>query len=442
MAGSADPAAGEPSDGFLPASLEDRLVLGARVGMEWGVDLSDGRSEKLQLQVLPEAELRVSRDLRLTARGRLRADVFDRLEPGVPSNDTRSAASSLYGLGDHATFELRELFAEAELGDLLLLVGKQQVVWGTADVLKVLDVVDPQSFREFILEPFDESRIPLWSLVAELPVGPLNTQLVWIPDTTYHDLPEPDALYAFSSPRLAPPPPPGLDVFVQPVAKPGRFPADSDVGFRTSTFWKGWDLSLDYLYHYNDAPVPFSRLSTGDGSTAPFVIVSPRYERTHLVGASFANAFGDLTLRGEVGYSTRSFFPTLDPADSDGVIASGELSYVIGLDWYGLEDAFVSAQLFQSWVHRSLKGAARDPLDSNLSLYVERRFLNDTLAAELTWVTNANDGDGLIEPRIRYEVRDSLGVWAGFHVFYGSRAGLFGQFHDRTRFFVGAEWRL
>jgi len=50
--------------------------------------------------------------------------------------------------------ELREFYLETDWGKSYFTFGKQQVVWGKADGLKVLDVVNPQSFREFILEDF------------------------------------------------------------------------------------------------------------------------------------------------------------------------------------------------------------------------------------------------------------------------------------------------
>ena len=54
------------------------------------------------------------------------------------------------GTGSRVT---RILFGNG-LGKSYFTFGKQQVVWGKADVLKVLDVVNPPSFRELILEDF------------------------------------------------------------------------------------------------------------------------------------------------------------------------------------------------------------------------------------------------------------------------------------------------
>ncbi len=57
--------------------------------------------------------------------------------------------------------ELREFYMEADWGKSYFTFGKQQVVWGKAGRLKVLDVVNSQSFQELYLEDFDNSRIPL-----------------------------------------------------------------------------------------------------------------------------------------------------------------------------------------------------------------------------------------------------------------------------------------
>ena len=66
-------------------------------------------------------------------------------------------------IGNRAEVELREFFLEGVFDRAQWRIGKQQVVWGQADGLKVLDVVNPQSFRAFILEDFEDSRLPLWT---------------------------------------------------------------------------------------------------------------------------------------------------------------------------------------------------------------------------------------------------------------------------------------
>ncbi|NOQ78690.1 MAG: hypothetical protein GQ546_04750 [Gammaproteobacteria bacterium] len=377
---------------------------------------------------------------------RLRGDIEDKLEPGQPSQDEVSKISRRWLISNHIDLELREFYYETELelelSQTYLTIGKQQIVWGKADGLKVLDVVNPMDFREFILDDFDDSRIPLWTINAEIPINDSLLQLIWIPDQTYNILPESDALYAFTSPCLIPAVPPGVAIDLQSLDKPDHFFSDADYGIRLTSFVAGWDLSLNYLYHYNDNPVLFRTLTLGK---EPKVTITPTYKRSHLLGGTFSNAFGDFVLRGEIGYSTDQYFLTDNIRDHDGVIKSDELSYVIGLDWSGIEDTFLSVQLFQSHLMQESSGLIRDSLirdkvETTMTLLARQDFINETIEAEVLWLHNTNNKDGLIRPKISYEWKDDVNVWLGLDIFYGDEKGLFGQFDHKDRFIIGVEW--
>ncbi len=428
-------AAGTSED--AKSAKPNNLRVSAILESEGAYGITRDRASKLEFIIDPQLEYRFSEDTRFTAIARLYAEGFDHLEPGRPEQREIAPNSRRVLLGDRTDMELRELYLSTQLGKAHLTLGKQQVVWGKADGLKLLDVVNPQNFREFILDNFDDSRIPLWTVNAEISLGKSNLQFLWIPDRTYHLLPESGATFAFTSPLVVPQAPPGVAVDFRSIERPKNILTDSDVGMRLSTFWHGWDLTLNYLYHYADFPVLFQSLSiTPSGAV---VTVSPRYERNHLFGGSFSNAFGDLTVRGEVVYNTDRFLLTRNRADSGGVTKSGEMAYVLGLDWSGLQDTLVSGQLFQSWLLNSTNDIVRDTLDTTTSLLFRRQFLNETLEAEVLWLRNINEGDGLVRPKVSYELRDNMKVWLGFDVFHGNRNGLFGQFAQNDRLVTGIE---
>jgi hypothetical protein len=423
------------------SSWRDRFDARAVIELEWAQGIANGKTQKLEAIVQPQVEVDLTDKSKLVAIGRLRGDAFDRLEPGFPSQDEVSPWSRRLLFADQAEAELREFYLKTQLGSTYLTLGKQQVVWGQADGLKVLDVVNPQSFREFILDDFDDSRIPLWTVNTEVTLAKDTTlQLLWIPDTTAHDLPDPGSPFAFTAPFLVPEVPPGVDVDLRPTDRPARMLADSDVGARLSAFVKGWDLTLNYLYHYDDIPVLYQQL--GLSATGPTVIVQPRYERTHLIGGTASNAFGDLTVRAEVGYSTDRFFITDLRRDPSGVASSPELSYVIGMDWFGFRESLISFQLFQSLVIDDPPGLVRDSVDTTTTLLLRREFLNDTVVAEVMWLQGINDGDGLVRPKVSYAVQENLKVWLGADIFYGKRESLFGEFNDNDRVVVGLEWGI
>jgi hypothetical protein len=66
---------------------------------------------------------------------------------------------------------LRELYVDTKVGSLDLRIGKQQVVWGTADGIKLLDIVNPTDWREFVQNTTEDARIPVWMVKAEHDVG-------------------------------------------------------------------------------------------------------------------------------------------------------------------------------------------------------------------------------------------------------------------------------
>ena len=62
---------------------------------------------------------------------------------------------------------LRELYADTTLNDWDFRLGKQQVVWGTADGMKLLDMINPTDWREINQNTMSESRIPVWMINGE-----------------------------------------------------------------------------------------------------------------------------------------------------------------------------------------------------------------------------------------------------------------------------------
>ena len=84
-----------------------------------------------------------------------------------PVYDTEGAdgykGHKLYSQNDY----LRELYLDTTVSDWYLRLGKQQVVWGTADGIKLLDIINPTDFREMNQNAVEDARIPIWMVNAE-----------------------------------------------------------------------------------------------------------------------------------------------------------------------------------------------------------------------------------------------------------------------------------
>jgi len=78
---------------------------------------------------------------------------------------------------------LRELYADITItDDLSMRLGKQQVVWGKADGVKFLDIINPTDFRHWGQDSMEDSRIALWMLNAEYAINDNSSfQMVYVP---------------------------------------------------------------------------------------------------------------------------------------------------------------------------------------------------------------------------------------------------------------------
>lgn len=137
----------------------------------WSASSHNFKQQNYQITVEPEFILRFDNSAKLTALGRLRSISLDALSPDDVTDKAYSPYSKPLFIGNSNELELREFYVEFPSDNFYFTLGKQQVVWGKADGLKVLDIVNPQSYREFILEDFDDSRIPQWIANIETNVG-------------------------------------------------------------------------------------------------------------------------------------------------------------------------------------------------------------------------------------------------------------------------------
>ena len=388
--------------------------------------------QKAEIIFKPELDIALRKNIRWLIRGRLYAELMDNLEPGRPNQEEVSPFSRRLLIGDRVEAELREFYFDIKIRKSYLTLGRQQIVWGKADGLRIMDLVNPFNFREFILDDFEDSRIPLWSLKWDIPIRNVNAQIVWIPDLSYHDFPDPGAAYSFQNPL-----PSEIIVRQKSLRKPDNALLDSDIGLKLSSFYKGWDISLNYLYFYDDSPVVATTLYQENDQTV--MELQAAYIRTHLAGTTFSNAFGQFSVRGELGLLPDKYFQAAEPESLTGLIKSTQLMGVAGIDYSGLSNTTLSFQVFYDWIPTQRELLNRQSFETNFSLLLSRNFMNETLTTDLIAVQNAQRGEGFARGSIGYLLRSNLKIWAGAEIIYGSKNTLLGQFRNQDRIFTGME---
>lgn len=419
----ADAAAGHAPDSVswnYVASMDARRLVGS------------GGESAVEASLRGAIDWRVTDAAELSARMRLRSKFGDTLEKHPADGDelNHSTFNRRYfpgGQGGRLEAELREVYLDLYAGPAYFRLGKQQIVWGQADGVKLLDVLNPQSFRDFILEDFEESRLPLWSGLMELPIGSTLLQLTWIPDLTFHRLPGPDDWYAWTSPKLVPPLPPEVPIVAVHHERPETTIGNSELAVQLSGFNGGWDWTLNYADHYEDQPRVTTRLET-DG-----VVIDTAYRRSSTAGGSFSRPFGSAVLRGEI--VRRRDLPIMgtQPDGLPGSVPADTVSALIAVDYQGWRDTWVSLQVLGDRVLEHPDRLVRDRDEYLLTLTGDRHFLNRRFKGRLQAFVSPNDDDGMVRFEVAYQAASRVWVSFGIDEFFGPRRGLFGQFADRDQ---------
>ena len=437
----------------------DKLTLSGFFKNATSVDLDDvDEFYKIRNTIQLEAEYQLTDNIHLFAIFREWYDsAYDAESKWRRHKGNRKKLSRTRG-----TDWLRECYVDFLSDYLDIRIGKQQVVWGTADGVKILDIVNPLDMREFNLElqrSLDSDiRIPLWMMKFEYaPTVNGTLQLLIIPDFEPNFLAPAGAPYSVRAmnsgeERLDILRNLGADVVIN-KKRPGKTFDNTKIGVRWLDVINGFEYTLNYLPGYSHN---MSRYFMGikpfgmpflPGAVATF---EDRYAQTETFGFSFSKALtkGFLkgyNFRGEFAYvrNTTNGYGTKD--NQVGVGKVDQYNYVLGVDKYYWTNWMFSFQFIQFWMEREkehgykyLFGPTSDVLDqveTMLSLRISTDFMHERLKPNVL-ITWGDDNDWQISPRLEYELRDYLIVSGGMNLFYGHSSQLLGQFKNRDTLYL------
>ena len=376
--------------------------------------------------LLPRLGVRVTDRLWFETSARVRLHGANKLEPDRPAYEYYTSASRPRMLGDSNTAELRDFYFELNAANSSLRLGKQQIVWGNLDGLRVLDQMNPHSFREFILADFDESRIGLWSLYFDTGLGPWRAELVWTPDTTTHDIPEPGAWFEFQALRYRYGASPGIQLPEITTDLPKSMIDDATYGARLSGAVGRVDIRLQAQTGLDYEPL--GRLDV----TPAGIVLEQFYRKRQIYGLSFESTLAGLVVRGEFSAQPNRTFNINEGGDLK-IAEADQWTGAIGLDLNGPWNIFINIQYVYDRVSSPPDGLVRPNSDHVATVFARRTFAYDTITAELRWYGTLDDNDGLARGSVSWALADNFSIELGADFFYGDENGIFGQFQDRDR---------
>lgn len=315
-----------------------------------------------------------------------------------------------------------------------LVIGKQQIVWGNADGIRVLNVVNPYNYREFILGEDIDARIPEWSAKMDYQWRDINWQWIAIFEPQFNVFAQADT--PFHIPVL-----PTAQLSAAPWSRDNNMPdetiKDGDMGMRISGFHFGWDWAISYLYHYRDTPVFIIETELNPESTMVQPGVTERYFREALWGLELAQSFGTLTVRNELAFAPNRAH-SLVGFEAGRPTSLQSRRYrtwenVLGVDWNPGDDMLFGLQ----W-HRTTIGTDRMLLQQEseadlITLLWQRHAWNRKLKVRLQGYRHLDDEDHLIRASARYEVNNTLALTLAADLFDGNPQGTFGYFDHQDR---------
>lgn len=304
--------------------------------------------------------------------------------------------------------ELGELYAQGRLSKKLdLKLGRQIIVWGKSDNLRVTDVLNPLDQREPGLVDIEDLRLPVTAAKLDYYRGAWNFSAIAIPEI-----------------RAPKPPPFGAEFYPFPTPQPVQeTPSGTEFALAANGIFSAWDLSLYAARFYDDNPYLDS------GANRPVL----RRARLDMFGIALNLARGNFLYKAEAAH-LRGLRYSASPTERQ-----NRSDLFAGLEYAGFDNTTLSIELAVRRLHADLAGVERD--DPQLALRYQSDLMHDRLhlTALATRAGTGLDG-GFSRFSSAYDLVDALVLRGGVVLYHGGEAVPFDAIGDNDRVFVELEY--
>lgn len=400
-----------------------------------------------------ENRLTLKFDKRIAGNSKFYSEVWLR-NIGLP-NITQSADLYNKGIIDPYNLEIREAYVQLNgflTKNLDVTIGRQRIVWGTADKLNPTDNLNPLDLEDILdfgrrrgsdainLNYYLSNDFSLQGVFvpffqpANMPVGIFANALN--PTT---ELPQGMVLKRFS------------DTILMPRY---NLAESSTAGFKFKGFAKGVDFSVSYVWGYDG--LPFSTKNTFipvdlTGGTA--IASELSFARTHIIGGDLATSIAGIGFWAEAATfipekdvvmtnDFSAFYPTSPvPVTQDSIILDKSqpyLKFVVGGDYNFSDGSYLNVQYLHGFVHE--RGA--ENLNDYFFLRYEKKFFNEKLKVApigggfivTNWDDVKNNYALVYMPEIAYKATDNAEITLSTVIFDGKGDNLFANLKDYNMF--------
>ena len=349
--------------------------------------------------------------------------------------------------------EIRELYADVRQGPLFLRLGKQQVVWGESDGLRLADIINPLDFRwHYFLEDWQDIRqgLPMARAIYSV-ASKTDLEFVWAPVTfkpakwagkgTYWEFP-------------------GAGIGGLPEKEYDTNINNGSVGGKIkTTLGSGFDVAVYDYYHRFEMPT-LTMPNPIDPTTWHFI-----HPFVNSVGATF-NVFADpvkTVFRGEAVYNRDEPMNDFTKLATGFVSKKNTIAFMLGADRptylpINSESSFLSAQVFYKQVLSqddttvmfgdsagAAPGGKKKDAQTMLSFAISTPYVylipNGVLTPSF-FIFYDVIGSGWARPMVNLKYGDNFSVSLAYNKFWGhpDGRGYFDPFSDRSEAFVDVKY--
>ncbi len=314
----------------------------------------------------------------------------------------------------------REYYLDYTTPHFGIRTGRQIILRGVADGLRLNDVISPMDMTEFLTQEYDDLRIPVNALrlfyLSEL----VNAELAFIPTFQGYKLPlEFDNPWSVV-PKMA------LPVEVLVGGEPDFLLENMEYSAHLAFTLPGIDFSLSGAYTWNKLP-SYQAVVANDLS---YIQLFPRYERMTVLGGDFSKPLDAFVLRGEAAYTLNKLYTAANPLRP--TVKKNLAQGLLGLDWYGPNSWMLSVQGLYEYV----PNYKADEIDADehavmATLRLSKLFVNDLLTLSSFGYVDLTNRSLFNRFSVAYQIVDGLTATLGYDLFHGNK-GLFARYQHNS----------
>lgn len=329
---------------------------------------------------------------------------------------------------DNYTSEVLDAYeSETELGEAWLQgkltrsvdlkLGRQIVVWGKSDNIRVTDVINPLDNREPGMVDIEDLRLPLSMARLDYYVGDWGLTALAIPEIRFNKNP------AY-----------GSDFYPYPTAMPYEaVPADggnnTEYALAANGIFSGWDLSLYWGQLYDDTPH-----SVMVGSTPQL-----QHSRLTMTGLAANAAVDNWLLKAELAYFNGLEYSSL-PGQS-----MQRMDTLLGVEYSGFSETTLSLEVVNRHVANYDSALLSDGIVAD-EWQTALRYQGDFMHARLHLLAllsafgdDLADG-GFYRYSAAYDIADALTLTAGVVTYQKGNKIPFNGISNNDRIFIDLKY--